>query len=57
MLVDDGQPDGAQAELADPGRHLVDVVRPVPAGQPVTGHEPRLSYAGYPARSIGAHPA
>ncbi len=60
VLVDDGQPHGAQPELADPGRHLVHVVgpvRPVWPGQPVTGHEPRLPYAGYPARSIGAHPA
>ena len=55
VLVDDGQPHGAQPELADPGRHLVQVVRPVVPGQPVTGHEPRLPYAGYPARSIGAH--
>ena len=25
-------------------------------GQPVPVHEPRLPYAGYPARDIGAHP-
>ena len=31
------------------------VSRLVVPGQPVTGHEPRLPYAGYPARSIGAH--
>ena len=32
VLVDDGQPHGAQSKLADLGRHLVQLVRPVVSG-------------------------
>ena len=35
VLVHHGQPDGAQAELADPGRHLIGT-----GIRPVTGTEP-----------------
>ena len=45
VLVHHGQPHGAQPKLADPGRHLIQVVRPVWSGQPVTVDEPRLPYA------------
>ena len=45
MLIHDGQPDGAQAEFADPDRYLLGRGVPIGTGtgaKPVTFDEPRL---------------
>ena len=60
MLVDDREPDGPQAKLADPGRDLLRYGLAVSRGQPVlcqpvTGYEPWLPDAGQTGK-IGSHP-